>query len=57
MNDYSEAIIECHTLVKHIHNATLKRDFELARQYTESLNFLTQELSMTFGKLIINDRH
>jgi hypothetical protein len=57
MNDYIETLLECNTLVKHIHNATLKRDFELARQYTESLNFLTQELSMNFGKLINHGKH
>lgn len=57
MNDYIEALLECNTLIKHIHSATLKRDFELARQYTESLNFLTQELSMNFGKLINHGKH
>lgn len=57
MQDYSETLLECHAIIKDIHNATLKRDFELARQYTESLNFLTQELSMTFGKMVLNGKH
>ena len=57
MNDYSETLLECNTIIKHIHNATLNRDFELARQYTESLNFLTQELSLTFGKMVLHGKH
>lgn len=57
MNDYSKTLIECNTLLKEIYEASIRRDFEKARQYTETLNFLTQELSMTYGKLIINAKH
>ena len=57
MEDYSQTMLECNAVLKDIHKAALGRNFELARQLTESLNFLTQELSMTFGKLYINDRH
>jgi mevalonate kinase len=57
MNDYSEAILESSRLLKQINTATLKRNFELAHQLTESLNFVTQELSNTFRKLDINDKH
>lgn len=57
MNDYAETLIECNAIIKDIYNASIKRDFEKARQLTESLNFLTQELSMTFGKIIINAKH
>lgn len=57
MNDYAETLIECNAIVKDIYNASIKRDFEKARQLTESLNFLTQELSLIFGKLVINAKH
>lgn len=57
MNDYSKTLIECNALLKEIYEASIRRDFEKARQYTETLNFLTQELSMTYGKLIINAKH
>lgn len=57
MNDYAEKLIECYVLIKQIYEASIRRDFEKARQYTETLNFLTQELSMTYGKLIINAKH
>ena len=57
MEDYSETMLECNAVLKDIHKAALARKFELARQLTESLNFLTQELSMTFGKLYQNDKH
>lgn len=57
MTDYSEALLHCSAVLKDIHHAALRRDYEQARQLTESLNFLTQELSMTFGKLYINGKH
>jgi hypothetical protein len=57
MEDYSELMLECNAVLKDIHKAALGRKFELARQLTESLNFLTQELSMKFGRLYINDKH
>lgn len=57
MEDYSTTLLECNAVLKDIHNATLKRNYELAQQLTESLNFLTQELSMTFRKLYINGKH
>lgn len=57
MEDYSEVMLECNAVLKDIHKAALGRKFELARQLTESLNFLTQELSLTFGKLHCNDKH
>lgn len=57
MNDYAETLIECNAIVKDIYNASIKRDFEKARQLTESLNFLTQELSLIYGKLVINAKH
>jgi len=57
MEDYSELMLECNAVLKDIHKAALSRKFELARQLTESLNFLTQELSLTFGKLYVNDKH
>ena len=57
MTDYAEGLLESHRLIKQIHAAALKRNFELANQLTESLNFVTQELSDTFRKLHINDKH
>jgi hypothetical protein len=57
MIDYAEGLLESHKLIKEIHAAALKRNFELANQLTESLNFVTQELSDTFRKLHINDKH
>lgn len=57
MNDYAETLIECNAILKDIYNASIKRDFEKARQLTESLNFLTQELSLIYGKLVINAKH
>lgn len=57
MEDYSQTMLECNAVLKDIHKAALGRNFELARQLTESLNFLTQELSMTFGKLYNNGKH
>lgn len=57
MEDYSETLLKCHKTVKDIYDASIRRDFEKARQLTESLNFLTQELSMLFGKLVINAKH
>lgn len=57
MNDYSKTLIECNTLLKQIYEASIRRDFELARQYTETLNFLTQDLSLTFGRLNVNAKH
>lgn len=57
MEDYSETMLECNAVLKDIHKAALDRKFELARQLTESLNFLTQELSHTFGKLYRNEQH
>lgn len=57
MEDYSEIMLECNAVLKDIHKAALSRKFEVARQLTESLNFLTQELSLTFGKLYTNDKH
>jgi hypothetical protein len=57
MIDYAEGLLESHRLIKQIHAAALKRNFELANQLTESLNFVTQELSDTFRKLHINDKH
>ncbi len=57
MEDYAESLIKCHGLVKDIYEASIRRDFEKARQLTESLNFKTQELSMIFGKLVINAKH
>ncbi len=57
MEDYSEIMLECNAVLKDIHKASLSRKFEVARQLTESLNFLTQELSLIFGKLHVNDKH
>lgn len=57
MIDYAEGLLDSHRLIKQIHAAALKRNFELANQLTESLNFVTQELSDTFRKLHINDKH
>ena len=57
MEDYSELMLECNAVLKDIHKAALGRKFELARQLTESLNFLTQELSMTFGRIITHAKH
>jgi hypothetical protein len=57
MEDYSALLLHCGAVLKDIHHAALRRDYEQARQYTESLNFLTQELSMNFGKLIANGKH
>lgn len=57
MNDYAETLIECNKLLKEIYDASIKRNFEKARQLTETLNFLTQELSLNYGKLVINAKH
>jgi hypothetical protein len=57
MTDYSEALLHCGAVLKDIHHAALRKDYEKARQLTESLNFLTQELSMTFGKLYQHGKH
>ena len=57
MEDYSKVMLECNAVLKDIHKAALDRKFELARQLTESLNFLSQELSHTFGKLYRNEQH
>lgn len=57
MIDYAEGLLDSHRLIKQIQAAALKRNFELANQLTESLNFVTQELSDTFRKLHINDKH
>ena len=57
MNDYAETLIECNKLLKEIYDAGIKRNFERARQLTETLNFLTQELSLNYGKLVINAKH
>ena len=57
MLDYAEGLLEAHRLIKAIHAAALKRNFQQAMEVTEKLNFLTQEMSDTFRKLHINDKH
>ena len=57
MLDYAEGLLKAHRLIKEVHAAALKRNFQQAMEVTEKLNFLTQEMSDTFRKLHINDKH
>ena len=57
MLDYAEGLLEAHRLIKAVHAAALKRNFQQAMEVTERLNFFTQEMSDTFRKLHINDKH
>ena len=57
MDDYAAVLLECNAVLKEIHKAALGRKYDVAHQLTESLNFLTQELSLTFTRLNRNDKH
>lgn len=51
--DYSEAILEVKSLTKQIHDATLKKDFRLAQQLTDSLSFIVEQLFDALGEEIV----
>lgn len=51
--DYSEALLEVKSLTKQIHEATLKKEFELARQLTDSLSFMVEQLFDALGEQIV----
>lgn len=51
--DYSEALLEVKALTKQIHEATLKSNFVLAQQLTDSLSFMVKELFDALGEQIV----
>ncbi len=51
--DYSEALLEVKRVTQEIHLATLKRDFQLAQQLTDSLSFVVEQLFDALGEQIV----
>lgn len=50
--DYAEALLEVKKLTQAIHQASLARDFQLARQLTDSLSFAVEQLYDALGEQI-----
>lgn len=50
--DYAESLLEVKKLTQEIHNASLKRNFELAQQLADSLSFAVEQLFDALGDQI-----